>query len=88
MAITASAFKLILMPIILIAISYYVGIFGKDLGLLFIVFGCPTAIASFIMAEAMGVNSKLAGNILLMTTLGSIITITLGLFLLKEAGLI
>jgi hypothetical protein len=59
-----------------------------DLGIIFIVFACPTAIASFIMAEAMGANSRLAGNILLLTTLASVVTITLGLFILKENGLI
>jgi hypothetical protein len=36
----------------------------------------------------MGVNSRLAGNILLATTLGSVLTITVGLFILKEYGLI
>jgi predicted permease len=40
------------------------------------------------MAEAMGSNSKLAANILLMTTLASLVTITLGLFVLKEYNLI
>jgi malonate transporter len=40
------------------------------------------------MAEAMGSNGKLAGNIVLMTTLGSVITITIGLFILKQNGLL
>lgn len=80
--------KLVLIPISTTFIAYELGFSGIDLGILFILFACPTAIASFIMAEAMGSNSKLAANILLITTLGSIITITLGLFILKENGLI
>jgi predicted permease len=40
------------------------------------------------MAEAMGSNSKLAANILLLTTLGSLLSITLGLLILKENNLI
>jgi len=80
--------KLVLTPFLITYIAYLFGFNGTDLGIIFILFGCPTAIASFIMAEAMGSNSKLAGNILLITTLGSVVTITLGLFLLKELGLI
>ncbi len=80
--------KLILFPFATIYAAYLIGFRGYDLGILFILFACPTAIASFIMAEAMGSNSKLAANILLLTTLASLITITLGLFILKEYNLI
>ncbi len=80
--------KLLLIPLSTTFIAYKLGFTGIDLGILFILFACPTAIASFIMAEAMGSNSKLAANILLITTLGSVITITLGLFILKENGII
>ncbi len=68
--------------------AYKLGFVKGDLGIIFILFACPTAIASFIMADAMGLNSRLAGNILLLTTLFSIVTITLGLYILKQSGLI
>ncbi len=84
----SSALKLIIFPLIMTYGAYLFGFRGYDLGLLFILFACPTAIASFIMAEAMGSNSKLAANILLMTTLTSLVTITFGLFILKEYNLI
>lgn len=84
----SSTLKLILFPSIMTYGAYVFGFRGYDLGILFILFACPTAIASFIMAEAMGSNSKLAANILLMTTLASLVTITLGLFILKEYNLI
>ena len=84
----SSTLKLILFPSIMTYGAFLFGFRGYDLGILFILFACPTAIASFIMAEAMGSNSKLAANILLMTTLASLVTITLGLFVLKEYNLI
>lgn len=84
----SSVLKLIVFPVVMTYGAYLFGFRGYDLGLLFILFACPTAIASFIMAEAMGSNSKLAANILLMTTLASLVTITLGLFILKEYNLI
>lgn len=80
--------KLVLIPLAATFAAYEFGFTGDDLGIIFILFACPTAIASFIMAEAMGVNSKLAGNILLVTTIFSVFTIALGLFILKENGLI
>lgn len=80
--------KLILFPVSMTYAAYLFGFRSYDLALLFILFACPTAISSFIMAEAMGSNGKLAANILLMTTLASLITITLGLFILKENNLI
>ncbi|QQS35556.1 MAG: AEC family transporter [Ignavibacteriales bacterium] len=84
----SSFIKLVLTPLIVTYAAYLLGFRGTDLGIIFILFGCPTAIASFIMAEAMGSNGKLAANILLVTTLGSVVTMTLGLFVLKETGLI
>ena len=84
----SSVLKLIVFPVLMIYGAYLFGFRGYDLGILFILFACPTAIASFIMAEAMGSNSKLAANILLMTTLASLVTITIGLFILKEYNLI
>jgi malonate transporter and related proteins len=80
--------KLFIIPISATFFAYWFNFRGDELGIIFILFACPTAIASFIMAEAMGSNSRLAANILLITTLASVATITLGLFILKENGLI
>ena len=87
-AILSAVFKLVLIPLAACVIAYELNFPAGDMGIIFIFFGCPTAIVSFIMAEAMGSNGKLAGNIVLMTTLGSIITITTGLFILKQNGLL
>lgn len=87
-AFLSTALKIIIFPIIGTIAAYYTGYRNDDMGILFILFACPTAIASFIMAEAMGSNSRLAGNIVLITTIGSILTISIGLFILKQNGLI
>lgn len=83
-----SVFKLILIPLAATFFAIQYGFRNDDLGIIFILFACPTAIASFIMADAMGVNSKLAGNILLVTTIISVFTIAIGLFILKQNSLI
>lgn len=87
-ALYAAILKLVIIPLFSTFIAYWIGFRGDELGIIFILFACPTAIASFIMAEAMGSNSKLAANILLITTLGSVLTITAGLFILRQNGLI
>lgn len=88
LAFTASIIKIVIIPIILTIGAYLLGYVMDDLGIMFIVFACPTAIASFVMADAMGANSKLAGNIIMLTTLGSVFTIAIGILLLKSFGLI
>jgi len=88
LAFTSSAIKVILIPIILTAGGCYFGYRGIDLGVMFILFACPTAIVSFIMADAMGANSKLAGNIVLISTVASVFTIAIGIVILKELSLI
>lgn len=88
LAFTSSTIKLIILPVILTTGAYYFGYRDTNLGIMFILFACPTAIVSFIMAEAMGCNSKLAGNIVVISTIGSVITISAAIIILRSTGLI
>lgn len=88
LAFSASLIKIVAVPIVLTFGAYILGYTGIDLGIMFILFACPTAIASFVMADVMGANSKLAGNIIMITTLGSVFTISIGILILKSFGLI
>lgn len=86
-AILSSSLKIIFFPIILTLIAFYVGYRDDDLMILFILFACPTAVVSFVMAESMGSNRKLAGNIIVITTIGFIFTMSVGIVILRELGL-
>lgn len=88
MAFSASAYKIIFIPFVFTFAAYLMRFRGMELGIMYFLFACPTAVASFIMAEAMGSNGKLAGNIILISTLGSVVTITIGLVLLKTFNLV
>lgn len=88
LAFTSSAIKIIIVPLLLTLGAYHFGFRELDLGIMFILFASPTAIVSFIMAEAMGANSKLAGNIVLISTVASVFTIAAGIVILKELALI
>ncbi len=86
LAIAATVLKIVIIPAAITYLAVYLGFSGEDLGVIFVLFATPSAIVSFVMAEAMGCNSELAGNIIVMTTLGSIFTISLGIFILKSVG--
>lgn len=80
--------KLLVSPLIATTIGYLIGYTGTDLGIIFIIFACPTAIVSFIIADAMTPHGEIAGNIVLTTTLASSITIPIGLMILTYLNLI
>ncbi len=88
LAFLSSLIKIVILPLVLTLTAIFLGYRNDDLGIMFIVFACPTAIASFVMADVMGANSKLAGNIIMITTLGSVFTIAIGILLLKSFSLI
>jgi len=88
MAIISSAFKIILMPVIGTTIAWFYGIKGQDLGIIYIVFACPTAIVSFIMADAMGKHGKMAGSIVVISTMASLVTIGGGMYILELFGVL
>ncbi|MDR1022244.1 MAG: AEC family transporter [Prevotellaceae bacterium] len=88
----AAAIKLVAGPLALVGAAYLLrstlSFNGEDLLVLFVLFGVPTAVASYIMASKMDADADLAAGILLVTSLLSVFTITLGVYLFKVSGLI
>ncbi len=78
--------KIVLFPLIAVAIGIYSGFDKHQLTILFILFASPTAVASFIMADAMGGNSKLASDIIVVSTIFSVVTLSAGIIFLKYNG--
>ncbi len=84
----ATGYKLILCPLFITLGGYLFGFRGLDLDIIFFMSSAPTAAASYVMARAMGGNSKLAANIIALTTVASLASCTLGLFLLSSMQVI
>lgn len=82
--IISSSYKLILCPLLLTLAGYWVGFQGLELGIIFFMSSAPAAAASYVMARAMGGNATLAANIIALTTVGSILTCTLGIVILSS----
>ncbi|EWG98337.1 AEC family transporter [Halomonas sp. BC04] len=88
LAASASLMKMITIPALATGAAWLAGFQGRELGILFLFFASPTAAAAFVMAKAMGGNAVLTANIIALTTLMASVTITLGAFGLRLAGLI
>lgn len=86
--VTAAAIRLVILPGIALIGGFLIGFRGPQLVALLAVFGSPTAVASTPMAQAMGGDGALAGEIVAFTTAASIVTIFLWVTLLAGTGLI
>ena len=71
----ATALRLVLVPAAFVAMGVWLGFRGEELGAILIVFCAPTAISSYVMAQNMGSDDELAGQLVLTTTLFSSVTI-------------
>jgi len=75
--------KLVVIPMAIGAAAYYAGFSGVALGCILLMFASPTAAASFVMVKSMGGNAQLASNIVAVSTLFSMFTISFLLYLAK-----
>jgi len=87
-ALVASAAKIVITPIIFVAISVWLGFRGEALAVLFVMFANPTAIISYVMAARMNGNAPVTSAIILITTVFSSITLTIGVYLLRTLELV
>ena len=86
MAISSSLMKVLWVPLVASLGAWLWGFRDADLAILFLYFASPTAAASFVMAKAVGGNHQLAAAIIVLTTLATVVTTNLGLFVLQWAG--
>ena len=80
--------KLIIVPAIILYIAALLGFRDIELTCLLSVFASPTAVSSYTMAQQMDGDDLLAGQIVVFTSLLSIITVFLWIFILKQLYLI
>ena len=80
--------KLVILPVAGILIAILLGFRQDSLVVIMTAFGCPTAVASAAMAQEMGGNGDLAGEIVAVTSVISLFTMFIFIFVLSSAGLI
>ncbi len=79
----ACVWKLILSPLIACALAIALGLRGDKLSILFLLAASPSATISFVMVQAMNGNAQLAARIVAHTTIWSLFSVTVGLWLLE-----
>ncbi len=80
--------KLIISPLFMVIAAILLGFRNEVLVPILLMAGAPTAVSSYTMAQQMGGDGELAGEIVVFTTGLSIITIFIWVFVLKQCSFI
>jgi len=81
-SLVAVLMKIVLFPALAVTMAVLLGYGYMDVTILFILFGAPAAISSFVMATALGGDGQLAANIVIISTGLSLFTFIAGLTIL------
>ncbi|MDC0612624.1 AEC family transporter [Vibrio sp.] len=84
----STVMKLIACPIFITLAAYLYGFRNEELAIILLTSTTPAAAASYVMARGMGRNHVMAANIIVVTTILSLFTTTVGVFLLTKYQLI
>jgi predicted permease len=84
--IAVTVVRLIVVPVIALSIFVFVGFRDVDLSVLLCIFATPAAMAGYIMAKNMGNDGELSGQIVVLTTACSCVTIFLLIYFLRAWG--
>lgn len=83
-----TSFKLVIFPLIFISLAIFLGFRNESLAVIIGTFASPVAVGSIAMAQEMGGDGKLAGLLVIFTSLFSILTIFLCIFALRSFAFI
>tara|TARA_R110002110_G_scaffold66978_1_gene182954 strand:+ start:42442 stop:43410 length:969 start_codon:yes stop_codon:yes gene_type:complete len=84
----AAGWRLCIAPLLSISVALLMGVRDEQLGVLFLLMSSPVAASSFVMVVAARGNGVLAANIVVLTTLLSLLTVTAGFFVLSLFSLV
>lgn len=88
LAFIAAFLRVLFLPFIIVGVAILIGYRGVELSTILIIFASPSAISGYIMAKNMGNDSELAGQIIILTTLISSVSLFVWVFILKLFELI
>lgn len=80
--------RLILLPTFMVSFAYLIGLRGIELFLILMIYGTPVATTSYPMAQNMGGDGQLAGQLVFVSTVASLATIFVFIFVLSQLGLL
>ena len=80
--------RLVVLPLVMVTFAYFIGLRGVELFLILMIFGTPVATSSYPMAQNMGGDGQLAGQLVFVSTVASLATIFVFIFALSQLGLL
>jgi predicted permease len=85
---SVTAARLIIVPLVAMLVFVPMGFRTIDLSVLLCIFATPAAVSGYIMANNMGCDGELSGQIVVLTTVGSSLSIFLFIFVLRSIGVL
>jgi predicted permease len=79
--------KLVISPLVILAIAAKLGFTGESLACLLVVFGSPVAVSSFAMSQQMGGDEKLSAQVIVISSVLCIFTLFVWIFTFTSLGL-
>ena len=80
--------RLLLLPLVMVPLGWMIGLRGVELFLILMIYGTPVATASYPMAQNMGGDGQLTGQLVFVSTVASLGTIFLFIFTMSRLGLL
>ena len=80
--------RLVLLPLITVPLGWLIGLRGVELFLILMIFGTPVATSSYPMAQNMGGDGQLAGQLVFVSTVASLGTIFAFIYAMSRLGLL
>ena len=80
--------RLLVLPLVMVPFAWLIGLRGVELFLILMIFGTPVATSSYPMAQNMGGDGPLAGQLVFVSTVASLGTIFLFIFAMSQLGLL
>lgn len=80
--------KIALIPLIFVPIAVALGFRQEDLLTIMLVFATPVAVSSYVMAQQAKADHQLAGQLIVLSCCGCVVSIFLFIFILKQFMLI
>ncbi len=77
------AFKMLVVPAAALGLGYVLGLHGLELFLLVMMYATPVATSSYPMAQNMGCDGELAGQLVMLSTVISLLTLFGWIYIMK-----
>lgn len=83
----SALYKTVILPLVTVTVAHFCfGFTGIELTAVFVLFGTPSAVSSYIMAKNLKSDAEVAGQVLLLSTMMCTFTLFVGIFALKSLG--